>query len=134
MLCFSWSQSKQKLIVKSSHVKAAAKLLELCYNKPSFGYGKFSEQLFSRDKLIDTSSLLQTFRASVKPIHLQQTIETLLHASRFTRDELCAFAGVSILHADQIISAMVRSHALRKGEANVWEITPAGKKWLEQLS
>ncbi len=133
VLCFSWSQTKQKLVVKATHVRAAAKLLELCYNKPSFGYGAYSNQLFSRDKLIEVSSLLQTIRAAIKPQYLRQTIDTLLHASRFTRDELCAFAGVSNLHADQIISAMVRSHALRKGEANVWEITPAGKKWLEQL-
>ena len=132
-MCFNWNIKRQQLVVSETHVEAAVKLLELCYNKPSFGYGAYSAQLWARDKIQDADAVERTIKNNVVVDFQHSVVDTLIHASRFTRDELCAFAGVSYLPADQIISAMVRSHIIRKGEANVWELTLAGKKWLEQL-
>ena len=40
---------------------------------------------------------------------------------------------MQIFQADDLIGAMLRSRVLRKGEANVWEITKVGKAWMEKV-
>lgn len=131
--CFQFSWGKGKVAVTVGHVKAAARLLELIYRKPSLGYFEYSTQMFDREKVKDEVLLRKSFRSKIPKSTLAKVIETLIHATRFTRDELCAVGSLTIMHADQLIGVMYRERALRKGEANVWEITPPGKIFLEQF-
>lgn len=128
--CFQFSWNGTCVTVQKKHVSAAAKLLKMLYNKPSLGYRQYSEQMFDRDHIKDVHLLDAVLRARVGQNRLSKVVETLIHSTRFNRDELCAIAGITILEADQLIGTMVRERALRKGEANLWEITLAGKKWM----
>ncbi len=103
----------------------------MLYDKESFGYKVFSEQLFFRDKIRSTDYLEAAFSGSLTTKEKRlATLQYLVHAGKFTRDELCQVAGIQIIQADSLIGRMIASNILRKGEANVWEITPIGQKWL----
>lgn len=132
-LQFAWDNTHSVITVNSKHVAAAVKLLRLIYNKPSFGYRQYSQQMFDREKIKDEQELRDAFEEKIPESRLTKVLETLIHSTRFTRDELQAIAGVTQLYADQLIGTMVRERALRKGDANVWEIEPAGKSFMEKL-
>lgn len=132
-LQFSYCERTKGIQVDVSHVLAAVKLMRMIYDKPSFGYKQYSEQMFDRET-IKTPHILQS--AIVEKIpreRLVKVLESLIHSTRFTRDELCAVAGLTTLNADQLIGTMIRERALRKGDANIWEIEPAGKLFMEKL-
>ncbi len=130
-LQFSWNG--KVLLVTEEHVEAACELLQQLYDKPSFGYLEFSKQMFDRDGVKDEGALENKFDEKIPNTNKRNgAIESLLHAGKFTRDELCAVASLQIMAADDLIGVMVRERVLRKGDANVWEITLAGGEWLKQ--
>lgn len=131
-LQFSWTG--QNILVHDHHVFAATTLLELLYNKPSLGYQDYSKQMWYRQSLGDEDLLDDTITSNIPPDRLPKVATTLIHSAKFTRDELTSTASITISAADQIIGTMQREHALRKGEANVWEVTPVGKKWLTKFT
>lgn len=130
-LQFSWNDGEGKVVVEPDHIRAATKLLELIYSKSSFGYRSYSKQMFDRDNVKDEILLKKALRNKIEKSILPKVIESLIHSTRFTRDELCAVAGTTLMHADQLIGTMLRERAIRKGDGNVWDITPAGKHFLE---
>lgn len=122
----------KKLNVHEDHVYAATTLLEMLYDKPSLAYDEWSKQMFDRDGVKNAALLDEQFMDKIpNGIKRAQIFETLIHSAKFTRDELCAVAGLQIMNADSLIGLMVRERVLRKGEANVWEITPAGSDWMK---
>lgn len=132
-LQFAWDSDNRRISITAEHVKAAAKLLRFIYDKPSFGYRQYSEQMFDREKVKDAKLLRRAFEEALPTASLAKVLETLIHSTQFTRDELQAIGSLSSLHADRLIGVMVRERALRKGIANVWEITPAGKLFMEKM-
>lgn len=132
-LQFSYDAKSRRIRVKKTHVQAAAQLLESIYNKRSFGYAEYSQQMFARETVGDTALLRRTLKEKISKSVLPKVIETMIHLTQFSRDEICAIAGTTIMHADQILGTMMRERAIRKGVANLWEITPAGKTFLETL-
>jgi len=130
-LQFSWNG--KVILVTEEHIEAACELLQMLYDKPSFGYLEFSQQMFDRDGVKNANALHDKFDEKIPNVNKRNaSIEALLHAAKFTRDELCAVASLQIMAADDLIGVMVRERVLRKGEANVWEITLAGGEWLKQ--
>lgn len=129
-LQFSWDGAM--LSIESTHVEAAVQLLRSLYDKPSFGYLEYSRQMQDRESIKDLETLLATVRTSLKPDLVAQTFDALIHSSKFSRDELAAVGSMQIFQADDLIGAMLRSRVLRKGEANVWEITKVGKEWMQE--
>lgn len=129
--CMQFSWNGKAIVVLEDHVEAAAKFLELLYNKPSFGYHEWSRQMFDRDGVKDIKALDGKLTEVMRnAIRRSKVMESLIHAAKFNRDELCAVASLQIAQADSLIGTMVRERVLRKGEANVWEITPAGRDWM----
>lgn len=129
--CLQFSWNGKAVLVHESHVSAAAAFLEMLYNKQSFGYLEWSRQMFDRDGVKDIKTLDDAIISALKNSTKRgKVVESLVHTARFTRDELCAVASLQISQADDFIGVMVRERVLRKGEANVWEITPAGRDWL----
>ena len=130
--CTQFSWHGKNILVHETHVTAATTLLELLYNKPSFGYLEYSKQSYDRDGVKDTklldNKIIEVIRNANKR---SKVVESMIHASKFTRDELCAVAGLQFVQADDLIGCMVRERVLRKGEANLWEITPAGRDWMQ---
>lgn len=131
--CLQFSYKQDRITVTEGHVRCAAKLLETIYDKPSFGYREYSKQMYDRENVKDKRLLRAEFRKHISREQIPKVIETLIHSAKFSRDELAAISGTNIIYADQLIGCMVRERALRKGDANLWEITPAGKTFLETL-
>lgn len=129
-LQFSWTGDS--ILVTDEHVYAATKFLQLLYDKPSLGYREFSEQMLDRQTIKDEKVLDETIVAAIPQTRLPKVVDSLLHSSQFTRDDFTSIASVNISTADSVIGAMLRERAIRKGTANVWEITPAGKRWLQK--
>lgn len=129
--CCQFSWNGKAVLVLEDHVFAASQFLELLYNKPSFGYDEWSRQMFDRDRVKDVKTLDSKLKEAIRNARTRgMVMEALIHASRFTRDELCAVAGLQISAADAFIGVLFRERVLRKGEANLWEITPAGRDWM----
>lgn len=130
---FAYDQTKDRIMVSGNHVSAAARLLRFLYDKPSFGYKAYSQAMFDRDKIKDEKLLAKKFREVIPAEIRGKVAETMIHSTQFTRDELQAIGGISTFGADALIGCMMRERALRKGVANLWEITMAGKRFLEKL-
>lgn len=131
-LQFSWDGKAIK--VYEEHVDAAAKLMRLLYDKPSLGYLEWSQQMRDRDGVKDIKVLDAAAKLAVpNDKKRSKVMETLVYSAKFTRDELCAVGGLTFTNADIFIGVMVRERVLRKGEANTWEITPAGKVWMQEF-
>lgn len=132
-LQFSWDEEKSVLRVNEEHVEAAVKFMRMLYNKHPLRYDEWSKQLFDRDLVKDEeeseAGLLKVLSDKKKRT---KAVEALIHASKFSRDELCAIASIPIIHADDLVGILLRNRILRKGDANTWEITPPGKRWLEK--
>lgn len=128
-LQFAWDGTH--VIVDKQHVDAAVKLLRMLWDKPSFGYLEYSRQMADREQIRDVEDLETSIKSNMKSHLIGQIFESLIHAAKFSRDELAATASLQIFQADEVIGYMLRSRVIRKGEANVWEITKAGKKWME---
>ncbi len=129
--CLQFSWNGKVILVNEEHVQAAAAFLQRLYDKPSFGYLDWSKQMFDRDNVKDLSALDVKLVEVIKNVKKRgAVVEALVHSAKFTRDELCAVASLQISTADDLIGIMVRERVLRKGEANVWEITPAGRDWM----
>lgn len=133
--CLQFSFAEGSVRVLPSHMEAAANLLRKLYDKPNLGYREWSRQMFDRENIRDTAELDRVF-ATVQPDSSlrSRSAEVMIHSAKFSRDELCATATLTITQADLFLGTMLRGRALRKGDANVWEITPAGKKWLEGVA
>lgn len=129
-LQFNWNGDA--IVVSEEHVMAATRFLQGLYDKPSLGYREFSDQMLDRERIKDEDLLTESLYATIPEDRRNKAVDTLIHASQFTRDDLTSIASIHIGSADALIGAMLRERALRKGIANVWEITPAGKRWLEK--
>lgn len=129
--CLQFSWNGKAVLVLEDHVLAASRFLESLYNKPSFGYLEWSNQMFDRDGVKDTKSLdiklISILRNSLKR---GKVMEALIHLGKFTRDELSAVASLQTSQSDDLLGVMFRERVLRKGEANLWEVTPAGRDWM----
>lgn len=132
-LQFSWRE--KEIIVNEEHIEAAVILLRTLYNKAPMRYDEWSKQMYDRGIIKDTDEIDAKMVQVLPNIKKRgQTIEALLHTGKFSRDELCAIGSINILHADDLIGVMLRNRILSKGDANIWEITPAGKHWLQKYS
>lgn len=123
----------QTLMVEDVHIDAAVNLLRGLYDKPSFGYLEYSEQMRDREDVKDLEELEKAIRHDLRPEILIATLENLIHSAKFSRDELAATGSMMQHQAEDLIGQFLRSRVIRKGEANTWEVTKAGQKWMEGI-
>lgn len=132
-LQFSWDIEQRKVIVNEEHIEAAVDLLRQIYNKAPLRYDEWSKQMFDRAEVKDEEEIIKKIELVLPNAKKRsKAIESLMHSGKFSRDELCAVASIPITPADDLIGVLLRNRVLGKGEANTWEITPAGKRWLER--
>lgn len=131
-LQFSWNG--KEIVVNEDHIEAAVQLLRTLYNKAPMRYDEWSKQMYDRSRVKDEDEIIQKIN-HVLPNEKKRgkAIEAIIHSGKFSRDELCAVASIPIMYADDLIGVLLRNRVLGKGDANTWEITPAGKHWLENL-
>jgi hypothetical protein len=129
--CVQFNWNGKEIEVNEFHMEAAARFMRGLYDKPSLGYRDWSRQMFDRENVKDNEDLETKWRRLVPAQKLsEQMVDSLLHITKFSRDELAAIGGFQLYQADQLISALFQSRVIRHGEANTWEVTPAGKRWL----
>jgi predicted transcriptional regulator len=105
------------------------------YNKAPMRYDEWSRQMFDREQIKDEKEIDAKFDFVLSDRKKRaKAVEALVHSGKFSRDELCAVASIPIMYADDLIGVLLRNRVLRKGDANTWEITPAGKRWLERYA
>lgn len=132
--CLQFNWNTDRVVCETSHMEGAALLLRSLYDKASLGYKEWSKQMFDRDVIRDTDELDEVFGQVQQNERLRgRAAEVLIHAAKFSRDELCACAALTISQADLFLNALLVARAIRKGEANTWEITQPGKRWLESV-
>jgi hypothetical protein len=130
-LQFSWDGNT--LTIEAIHIEAAVNLLRALYDKPSFGYLDYSRQMQDREAIKNLGVLEKSLKSNVKAEILPSVIENLIHAAKFTRDELAAIGSMQLFQADDLVGHFLRSRVIRKGDANVWEITKPGVQWMSDL-
>lgn len=134
-LQFSWNDELKQIIVNEEHVEAAVMLLRGLYNKSPMRYDEWSKQMYDRGLVRDDEEIKFKIEQVIPSAKKRsKAIESLVHSGKFSRDELCAVASLPIMYADDLIGVFLRNRVLSKGEANTWEITPAGKRWLEKYT
>lgn len=132
--CFQFNWDGKQIQVEEGHVVAAIALLKTLFDKPSCGYLEYSEQMHHRENIYEEANLNTTWIDVIRKPNQSKTLaQYCLHAARFTADELSQVSGTGFTGAEKLIGAMVRSNVLNKGEANVWMITPVGKRWFEKV-
>lgn len=127
-LQFSWDGTK--ISIEDTHVEAAVNLLRSLYDKPSFGYLEYSRQMRDRETVKGLEDIESAIKRDLKEELLIATFDSMLHAAKFSRDELAATGSMQLFQADDLLGALLRGRVIRKGEANTWEITSAGKMWM----
>jgi hypothetical protein len=133
--CFQFSWDGRNINVLPEHIVAAAKLLTNLYDRRSFGYLEYSKQMYDRARIKNGIQIKKTLRQKIpKKGRRAEVIEALIHATKFSREELQAIASVPNTHAEIIIGVLFRCRALRKGEGLLWEVTPVGKTFLEDYA
>ena len=127
-LQFSWDG--KQIAVEEAHVDAAVTILRGLYDKPSFGYLEYSRQMQDRENIKGIDEIESALKKDLKSEVLVATFDSMLHAAKFSRDELAATGSMQLFQADDLIGALLRGRVIRKGEANTWEITKPGKVWM----
>jgi hypothetical protein len=128
-LQFSWDG--KQIAIEEAHVDAAVTILRGLYDKPSFGYLEYSRQMQDRENIKGVDEIETALKKDLRPEVLVATFDSMLHAAKFSRDELAATGSMQLFQADDLIGALLRGRVIRKGEANTWEITLPGKKWMQ---
>lgn len=132
--CFQFNWNGKKIIVETSHVEAATRLLQQLYDKESCGYRNYSEQMYHRENIHAEDKTTQDFKDILPTPDRRNTVFSyLLHATQFTVDELTQVGGLQYHQSNKLIGRMIGSNIVRKGEANVWIITHGGKIWIEKF-
>lgn len=130
---FSWDQHREKLVVLSSHVDAAAELLDKLYRKPSFGYARYSNIQFSLHKILHEKETLAKIKEACKEKE-NEFYKYISYANSFTKFDMIEALGIHQMHVERIISQMFTSNIIRKGEErSAWQLSKAGRKWIERI-
>lgn len=128
--CFNWNTNH--ILVEVSHIEAAVKLLQTLFDKSSCGYREYSEQMFHRESIYNEESITSEIKVLLTPAKRNRVFDYMIHCGKFTDDEIAVISGLQIHQAQKLVGKMIAGNVLRKGEANVWELTPIGKTWLEK--
>lgn len=109
---YSTDESGEKLVVKTSHVKAAVEFLHTCYTKPSMGYSTFSNSTLDRDNIKSIGSLDE--RIDSLSDRALDFVEGCLELGKLSPIDFQDYTGQSKEWAAEMISTLVRERAIRK--------------------
>jgi hypothetical protein len=131
--CLQFSWDGKQLIIDEDHIEAAVNLLRSLYDKPSFGYLEYSRQMQDRELIRTSDELKKSIQKNIQGGFVVDVFDSLIHAAKFSRDELAAIGSMQLFQADDLVGHLLRARVIRKGEANTWEITKPGKEWMGRV-
>lgn len=129
---FAWCDITQKLTIMDRHVDAAAEILRTLYDKPSFGYKRYSTIQYNLQKVNDEAGLL----AKLEEIFKEKQNDFLTyvsHAAAFTKQDISEALGVNWMFVERMLSQMYLSNLIKKGQLQrEWTLSVAGRKWIDR--
>lgn len=128
---FAWDFNSKKLVVNEKHVEAAAKVLHMLFKKPSFGYARYSKIQFDLQKVLHEDLVIAKIKEAFKGKELD-LFNFVNNATAFTKWDLSEALGVHTMYVERVVSQMFMSNLLKKGERNEWQVSRAGRKWMER--
>lgn len=129
---FAWDNGKKKLVITKKHVICASQILEHHYQKPSFGYARYSRIQHTLSKVIDEDKVIAKIKESF-PEKEQDFFAYISHSSHFSKFEIGEAMGVHFLYVERVISQMFLSNLLKKGEdKSQWQLSKGGRKWVDK--
>ena len=134
-LQFSWDKQKGKIIVRESHIVAAVHFLKKCYNKPSLGYGKYSKQQYFLENIIGEDKVTKVIE-NIFPheTNRKNFLRYLSINGSFEKEEVSQ--SLNVVYIERLISCLQIANVIRRSPVSsriAWEVTYAGRKWLEKL-
>lgn len=108
---FSSSDDGLSVILRPCHVEYIVGMLREHYSSKAFGYKDFTEAVWSSQQLIDRDAVKSAIAALPFPYDF---VESLLRCERMEVQDLQDWCGWDRLQASQMLSLLVRKHALRR--------------------
>lgn len=128
---FAWDNSTGKLVVTDKHVECAAELLHHFYQKPSFGYGRYSHVQFAINKIIDEDGVIKLVAEIFKGKE-REFLEYISYTHAFTKFDVNEALGVHPMFVERIISKLYLANILKKADGrSEWSLSRAGRRWAE---
>lgn len=129
---FAWDNVAKKLVVTDRHVLAAAKILDMLFKKPSFGYFRFSKIQYNLQKVKEEEQVILKIKEVFKARE-EEFYGYVSNSVAFSKYELGEVFNVHPFFVERVLSQMFLSHMLKKGEMRgEWQLTKAGRKWLDK--
>ena len=110
VLCGAYNIENRHLILDIEHVVFAKEFLEMCFNKPSLGYGDYIRE-FKRAKPKRAENM--SFIRSLIAVH--PAIKSLLTASSFKGYQFQEILGIDRTESSKILSDLITRGLLRPG-------------------
>jgi hypothetical protein len=99
------------ILVRRCHIQYAHKFLDAIYSANEFGYLSLSESIKFQSSLVDEATIQAQLYNTKCPRDL---VEGLLHTDHLTRNDIMDFGGLDQDNAQNILSLLVRKHALKR--------------------
>ena len=110
---YSCDKDPTKLRVRECHVRYVAKYLERVYSSPVFGYLDFSNAVLATQTLLQPDDIRARLLQAPFPSDL---VKQILHTSEIELRDLCDWCGWDKGEAIQMLSFLVRKHALQRSD------------------
>lgn len=130
---FNWSRSLEKIVVKAIHIEAARRLLQMLYGKESFGYLRYSQKEFGRDRLKNPERVEKILDAIFRtPDAKRRLTHYIVESEGFTVNQFEIMGNLSAFDGRRLFGAMVDANILVKAGRDFWAATRAGRAWLDK--
>jgi hypothetical protein len=110
--CYSTDGSCEKLIVEKYHAEFVVRMLEMFYDKPSFGYKQFSHARFEANRPIERKEIYDLLKKYLGA-DFEFAVNEFLNNNSITKKLFQDISGLERFLADIVLSKLVRYRALR---------------------
>jgi len=126
----TFSCEDNNLIVRNCHVEFIHKLLRRVYSSDVFGYLDFSKAIKSSNELVDPDGIRQKIRQTPFPTDF---IKQMVGTNDIIQQDLQDWCGWDRNESMQLLSYLVRKHALKRTSRLIYRKTPAFIELLKHL-
>ena len=130
--CYSTDETHERLIVEQYHAEYAVRMLELFYDKLSFGYKQFSVAKFEDNQPIDKDAIYKLIENYSQPGEFNFFVNQMLNNNSITKKLFQDITGLEKFIADIVLSKLVRLRALRSVQ-HYYVKQPAFTSFLQEI-
>jgi len=105
----TFSVDGDNTVIRKCHVEEIVSLISRSYRASVFGYEDYSNAVFASTRLTDSEAIKTRLQQTPFP---KDFVEQLLYKSEIEMRDICDILGWERLDAMELLSALVRTHAL----------------------